>query len=95
MPILNIEIVGRLSAPLDEKLAQRLADAAGDALKAKKNGAWVRVHFLNKELYAENGQGESVFSPVFVHVIHGTLPSQETLREQSKGRVAFGGRLLE
>ena len=79
MPILDVEIVG--SVPNEERLAQRLADAAGRALDSRPEGTWVKVHRIDSDSYAENaGTGE--FSPVFISLILASPPQGATLKSQ-------------
>lgn len=121
MPILDIQIVGKLRADSIENLAQQLADAGGEALQSRPQGTWVKVQFLSVEHFAENGGAPENVAPVFVHVIQRQLPSKDLLIEQiaqltkavasicgrpeenvhviyepeGRGRVAFGGKLVE
>ncbi|MBI3556164.1 MAG: hypothetical protein HY074_07865 [Deltaproteobacteria bacterium] len=121
MPILNVEIVGCLSGASEERLAQRLADAAGEVLQSARQGTWVKVRFLSPEDYAENGGAPAGVMPIFVRVLQRVLPPSDHLAAQTKalakaiaeasgrppenihviyeppgkGRVAFGGTLVE
>ena len=81
MPILNVEIVGDVSPR--EELAQRIADAAGEALKSRPRGTWTKVNFIAPSLYAENsGQRSEDLQPVFVVVIQANPPQGDKLQEQ-------------
>ncbi|MGZ3697276.1 MAG: tautomerase family protein [Bdellovibrionota bacterium] len=68
MPILDVEIVGASDA---EGLARRLADAAGIVLGSAAGGTWVKLRFLPRENYAENGDLPARVQPVFVSVLLG------------------------
>lgn len=54
MPILDVQIVKKLSAPSAGDLAQRIADAVGKALNSNYQGTWVKVQFLDIQNYAED-----------------------------------------
>jgi phenylpyruvate tautomerase PptA (4-oxalocrotonate tautomerase family) len=68
MPILNFEIVGDVNK---NELARSLADAAGKVLETKPGNTWVKLHFLPREHYAENGDLAEEVQPVFVSVLLG------------------------
>lgn len=81
MPILDITIVG---AATDETLAQRLADAAGDALGSERGRTWVRLHRLARTDYAESG-GSDV-EPVFAQVLLAQPPDDRAALARSLSR---------
>ena len=122
MPMLDVQIVGRLSDSDHRDLARRIADAAGAVLGSEPGQTWVTLHFVASEAYAENGGGPAGgVEPVIVSVVQASLPTGSALSEQiarltraiaqacgrpaenvhlvyqphGKGRVAFGGRLVE
>lgn len=78
MPILDITIVG---ATDDDALAQRLADAAGDALGTEPGRTWVRLHRLPRRDYAENGG--SALEPVFASVLLARPPDDRAALARS------------
>ena len=70
MPILEIEIVMRPGELLHPDMASRLADAAGEVLRAAARTTWVKLRQLPSEHYAENLQGgPSDMFPVFVSIL--------------------------
>ena len=77
MPILDVQIVRTQKDPAG--LAQRLADAAGDALASRPRGTWVRLHFLEAHNYGENGGAEPRVAPVFVTVLQAEVPKGAVL----------------
>ena len=85
MPIIDIEIVGSLSAKSSPGLASRLADGIGDALSSRPQGTWVKLHRISESDYAENQceAGEGVL-PVFVSILQRAVPTGEVLVEQTK-----------
>jgi phenylpyruvate tautomerase PptA (4-oxalocrotonate tautomerase family) len=85
MPIIDIEIVGSLSATVSPGLASRLADGIGEVLSSRPQGTWVKLHRIPKSDYAENqcGAGEGVL-PVFVSVLQRAVPIGEALAEQTR-----------
>ena len=76
MPILTIEIVHRSDETLPWGLAQRLADAAGEALGAPPGRTWVKLQRISAADYAESGTANAI-TPVFVHVLLAQAPGQE------------------
>ncbi len=79
MPILDIEVVGHT---VDQgNLTQRLADAAGRALNSRPKGTWVKLHWLDAELYAEN-EGSDQILPVFVSLVQACPPEGRELEKQ-------------
>ncbi len=78
MPIVDIEIVGVKGA--DPGLAQRLADALGDALGSRPRGTWVRVRHLDANAYAENAGAEPGVAPIFAHVLQAEVPEESRLQ---------------
>ncbi len=100
MPILDVEIVGDLPEPAQNGLARRLADAAGEVLRSRPQGTWVKVRFLEEHAYAENAGGpDAGVSPVFVRVLKRGLTSGEALKSEiealTKAIAAACGRATE
>lgn len=84
MPILDVEFVGDVDGERSE-LAARLADAAGAVFDSPPQETWVRLRFLPEDEYAENGGGpEAGVRPVFVTVLLGSPPDQETLAVKAR-----------
>lgn len=81
MPILRVEIVGDVSAPVRADLARRIADEAGACLASRSGGTWVRLIYLPAEQYAENGTPDRV-QPVFVSLLQADVPTGDALTEQ-------------
>ena len=82
MPVLDVEVVGPVPDRVRSGLAQRIADAAGEALNAAHGGTWVKVRFLAEDSYAESGGAPEGMRPVFVSVLLGTPPQGEARAEQ-------------
>jgi phenylpyruvate tautomerase PptA (4-oxalocrotonate tautomerase family) len=83
MPILEVEVVGEVSAPLRHGLAQRLADAAGQIFESAPQHTWLRLRFLDGQDYAENAGPAPAPLPVFVRVLLRSL-----LVVEERGRIA-------
>ena len=83
MPILDVEVVTTGEDALDETLAAKIADAAGEVFESVAGRTWVRLRGLPRGLYAENGGGPSDGTlPVFVEVLLADPPRAEELRSQ-------------
>ncbi len=81
MPILDVEIVGQPGEHGDD-LPRRLAEAAGEVLRAPPGGTWVLLRYLQRERYAESGDGPPAgVRPVFVRVLRARVPSGRELAE--------------
>ena len=80
MPILDVEIVGAVTH--HHQLAQRLADAAGEALESRPEGTWVKLRYLESDAYAENA-GTGDVQPVFVSLIQASPPRGADLEAQA------------
>ena len=68
MPILEVEVIGEVSAPLRHRLAQRSADAAGQVFETAPQQTWLKLRFLDGQDYAENAGPAPNPLPVFVRV---------------------------
>ncbi len=76
MPILDVELVGPVPDEVRQGLAQRIADAVGDALGSRPQGTWVKLRFLEAEAYSENSGGPTADArPVLVSVLQAQPPS--------------------
>ncbi len=73
MPIVDVTIVGALDPEVRADAAQRVADAAGEALRAAPGRCWAQVRELDAKDYAENG-GPTAARPVFLRVLRADLP---------------------
>jgi len=80
MPIVDIEVIGRLPARGSASAARALADALGRTFATPPGRTWVRLRVTPASRYAENGI-RSVASelPVFVTVLHAHPPRDSTL----------------
>jgi phenylpyruvate tautomerase PptA (4-oxalocrotonate tautomerase family) len=83
VPILDVELVGPVPDETRRGLAQRIADAAGDALGAEPGGTWVKLRLVAGDDYAESGGPlPPGVQPVFVSVLAATPPESEARAEQ-------------
>lgn len=81
MPILDVEIVGSESVASD--LAARLADMAGEVFCSPPRSTWVRVRWLPRHLYAENGtETPAGWHAVFVTVLKSQRPTGVALEAE-------------
>ena len=83
MPILEVQLVGEPPESVVRDLAQRLANAADEVYRSGPQGTWVKVQFLPRQNYAENGGGppEGVL-PVFVFVLKRDVPRGDALKAE-------------
>jgi phenylpyruvate tautomerase PptA (4-oxalocrotonate tautomerase family) len=79
MPILDVELVLSPGETPDFNLAARLADAAGEVLASRPHGTWVKLRFIEANLYAENGGMPEGIYPVFVTVLKSRVPARPEL----------------
>lgn len=79
MPIFDIEIVYRRGEEAPDGLAADLAEVLGAVMDAAPGKAWIRLHRVRPEDYAENQPGENWPSPVFVTLTASTPPEGEHL----------------
>jgi phenylpyruvate tautomerase PptA (4-oxalocrotonate tautomerase family) len=71
VPILDVEVVGAR----EEGLARRIADAAGAVFGTPPGRTWVKVRFLPRRDYAENGAAlPHDVRPVLVRVLKADAP---------------------
>jgi phenylpyruvate tautomerase PptA (4-oxalocrotonate tautomerase family) len=84
MPILDVELVTGLGELLEDGLARRLADIAGDIFGSERGGTWVKVRTLPSGQYGENGDPPADVRPVFVSVLMGQSPSEGNIRHQAE-----------
>ena len=69
MPVLEVEMVGEILAPLRHGLAQRLVDAAGQVFESAPQQTWLKLRFMDAQDYAENAGPAPMPLPVFVRVM--------------------------
>ena len=70
MPILDVEVVGAVPPAVARGLPRRIAEAAGEVLRAPPMHTWVRLRRLSSRDYAESGGGPPRgVRPVFVSVL--------------------------
>jgi phenylpyruvate tautomerase PptA (4-oxalocrotonate tautomerase family) len=69
MPILEVEVMGEIAAPLRHGLAQRLVDAAGQVFESAPQQTWVKLRFSDAQDYAENAGAAPTPLPIFVRVL--------------------------
>ena len=84
MPILDVELVLAPGETPDFNLASRLAEAAGDVLASRPHGTWVKLSFIEANLYAENGGMTEGIYPVFVMVLKSRVPARPELEVEIK-----------
>lgn len=85
MPIVDVEIVGPVSARRRAGLASRLADLAGEALDVPLGRMWVRVRSLAGRDYAESGGGPALGTrPVFVRLLRRAWPPLAVRRREAR-----------
>jgi hypothetical protein len=71
VPILDVEVVGAR----EEGLARRIADAAGAVFGPPAGRTWVKVRFLARRDYAEDGAGlPPDVRPVMVRILKADRP---------------------
>jgi hypothetical protein len=84
MPLIEIEIIGSLNVPVSG-LARKLADELGMLFGSAVGESWVRLRFLPKENYAENGADIPVGAQaIFVQVTKRQLPGPEILAQEAR-----------
>ncbi len=71
MPVVDLTVVG---GDDDPSLAQRVADAVGEALGAEPGRSWLTLRRVRESDYAENGSTLGGAPPVFVTVTLRELP---------------------
>lgn len=100
MPVIDVEIVTDPGERLPAGLALTLANRLAEVFASPPGGTWVRLRFLKRDQYAENGGGpvEGV-RPIFVSVLKAHLPplSDRQLEAQQIARIvaALCNRLSE
>jgi phenylpyruvate tautomerase PptA (4-oxalocrotonate tautomerase family) len=82
MPILDVELVLAPGETPVSDLAGRLADAAGEVLGTEARRTWVKLRFIEANLYAENGGAAEGMYPVFVTVHKARVPAPDELRDE-------------
>lgn len=85
MPILDVEIVVDEDELIPDKLAGRLADAAGKVFGSPAGQTWIRLRRLSRTDYAENEGGPPAgVRPVFATVLKRRLPDQEEMANECR-----------
>jgi phenylpyruvate tautomerase PptA (4-oxalocrotonate tautomerase family) len=83
MPLVTVELVGEEEPVAGPSLAQSLADGIGAALRSDVGQTWVRVRWLPRRDYAENGQRFAAEAmPVFVALLKRSNPDATVLAEE-------------
>jgi phenylpyruvate tautomerase PptA (4-oxalocrotonate tautomerase family) len=82
MPILDVELVLAPGEMPVSDLAARLADAAAQVFASAPGQTWVKLHFLEANLYAENGGEAATIHPVFVTVLKSIVPAAAELQAE-------------
>jgi phenylpyruvate tautomerase PptA (4-oxalocrotonate tautomerase family) len=82
MPIVDVELVRAGAEPAHADVAQPLADALGEVLGTPPGRTWVRVRYLDRTQYAENGAGALAALPVFVAIQMAHWPPDDALDAQ-------------
>ncbi len=80
MPILQIEVVGK-AADYPADLAQQLADSCATELRSRPQGTWVKLLFIPRSHYAENGGAPEQARPILVSLLQAQPPSGTARRE--------------
>lgn len=75
MPVVEIEIVTRDGEIFPQQMVNSLADRLGEIFGSPAGGTWVRLRFLPRNQYAENGGKPEGVNPAFVSVLKAHLPS--------------------
>lgn len=84
MPILEVEVVGEITAPLRHGLAQRLAEAAAQVFETAPQQTWLKLRYLDAQDYAENAGAAPSPLPVFVRVLLRTALEVEERRRLAR-----------
>ena len=95
MPILEVEIVTPDGAELEDGLAARIADGAGEVFGSPPGRTWVKLHALPSSRYAENGGTPPGVYPVFVNVLKAEVLQEEELRKEARALAEVIGRLCQ
>lgn len=83
MPIIDVELVGTAKASSPQPDPQRLADALGKALDSPAGQTWMRLRYLPRDQYAENGAPlDDAIQPVFVTVMEARRPAGPALADR-------------
>ena len=80
MPIVDLEIVCESQAEMHAVSSRELADALGAVFNCAPAHTWVRVRYLLRADYAENGVEQGAMElPAFVTVLHAHVPTGNAL----------------
>jgi len=85
MPIVTVQCVQeKNTGPYDRKTVQSLSDALGEVFGSNPGTTWVKVQYLERSDYAENGgEFDAEFRPTFIEVLKRTLQDEETLANEA------------
>ena len=84
MPLLDIEIVLPPDENAPQGIAAAIAEAAAAVFQSSPGTTWVRLHELSSGRYSENGGGPGPgIQPVFVQVLHASIPPQTELEQEA------------
>lgn len=85
MPMLEIEVVGKVGEEIRQGLAERLASRIRQKLDSSPGATWVRLHYLPEEQYSENictpHHGRPSDLPVFVSLLMAKLPNDARVEQ--------------
>ena len=85
MPVLDVQLVLRDAAAMQDGLAGAIANAAAMIFGSAPGHVWVRLSVLAAECYAENDVSTTdLQQPVFVTVLHALLPEGPALRAEAQ-----------
>jgi hypothetical protein len=93
MPIVDLLVVMPLGKVLPPGAAQDVANAVATVLHAEPGRVWARVEALPETQYAEN-QAAADAHPVFLKVLHASLPPEEALAIEAKALASAIGAIL-
>lgn len=79
MPILDVEVVLRPGESLRPTLAADIANRAAEVFGSPPGRTWVKLHLIQANHYAEDGQTAVGRHPVFVSVLKSQPPSPEIM----------------
>lgn len=83
MPIINVEIVGSISANANY-VSQNLADVAGKIFQSGPGQTWLKLTFIPFDNYAENNIARPLEGPTFVSII-----MKDPLDDNEKAQLAL------
>lgn len=86
MPIVTIQIVASKDEDMySAKHVVKLSDQLGSIFESDPGTTWVKLEYLDNELYAENGIPKNAdIQPTFVEILKRTLPDQAHLATEAE-----------